>query len=164
MSFLLWLESTSIGTFVREGQSLLAYPTFTVVHTMGLSIVVGISGVIAARVAGLAPTTPLAPLKKLFPIIWFGFGLNLISGSGLAMASAAKTLPNAFFLTKICAVIVAVIILRRLQVKVFRDPEVDNKPLDSTSRLLGMSLLALWLVAMIAGRLIGYSVDLIAPT
>ena len=163
MSFLLWLESTSIGTFVREGQSLLAYPTFTVVHTVGLSIVVGISGVIGARLAGLAPTIPLAPLRRLFPIIWFGFALNLISGSGLAMASAAKTVPNPFFLTKIFCVITAIVILRMLQVKVFRDPEADNKPLDSRSRLLGMALLCLWVIAMIAGRLIGYSVDLVAP-
>lgn len=164
MSFLLWLEATRIGTFVREGQSLLAYPTFTVVHTVGLAVVVGISGILGARVAGLAPTIPLAPLNRLFPIIWFGFGLNLVSGSGLAMASAVKTLPNAFFLTKIGCVILAVIVLRRLQVTVFRDPDVDNKPLDSTSRLLGASLLVLWLIAMIAGRLIGYSVDLISPT
>ena len=164
MSFLLWLEATRIGTFVREGQTLLAYPTFTVVHTVGLSIVVGISGVIGARLAGLAPTMPLAPLKRLFPIIWFGFGLNLISGSGLAMAGAAKTLPNAFFLTKIVAVFTAVAILRMMQTRVFRDPEVDNKPLDRTSRMLGVALLVLWLTAMIAGRLIGYSVDLIAPT
>ena len=160
MSFLLWLESTSIGTFVREGQSLLAYPTFTVVHTVGLSIVVGVSGVMAARLAGLAPTMPLAPLRRLFPIIWFGFGLNLLSGGGLAMASATRTVPNNYFLAKIFAVIVAVVILRVLQVRVFRDPEVDSKPLDSTSRLLGMSLLGLWVIAMIAGRLIGYSVDL----
>ena len=164
MSFLLWLESTSIGTFVREGQSLLAYPTFTVVHTIGLSIVVGISGVIAARLVGLASTVPLAPLKRLFPIIWLGFGLNLISGSGLAMASAVKTLPNAFFLTKIFCVILAVIVLRVLQVRVFRDPEVDSKPLAPMSKALGASLLVLWLIAMIAGRLIGYSVDLISPT
>ena len=47
---------------------------------------------------------------------------------------------------------------------VFRDPKVDSKPLDSTSKLLGASLLVLWLIAMIAGRLIGYSVDLISPT
>ena len=163
MSFLLWLESTSIGTFVREGQSLLAYPTFTVVHTVGLSIVVGISGVMGARLAGLAPTMPLEPLRKLFPIIWFGFVLNLISGSGLAMASAVRTVPNPYFITKILCVITAIIILRKLQVKVFRDPEVDTKPLDSTSKLLGTSLLVLWVIAMIAGRLIGYSVDLIAP-
>lgn len=163
MSFLLWLESTSIGTFVREGQSLLAYPTFTVVHTVGLSIVVGISAVIAARLVGLAPTIPLAPLSRLFPIIWFGFALNLISGSGLAMASASKTVPNPFFLTKILCVVTAVIIIRKLQTGVFRDPDIDSKPLDSTTRMLGASLLGLWLIAMIAGRLIGYSIDLISP-
>lgn len=163
MSFLLWLESTSIGTFVREGQSLLAYPTFTVVHTIGMSVVVGISGVIGARLLGLASTIPLVPLKRLFPIIWFGFLLNLISGTGLAMASASKTIPNPFFLTKIFCIIVAVIILRKLEVGFFRDPEIDNKPVDSTSRMLGGALLGLWLIAMIAGRLIGYSIDLMSP-
>jgi hypothetical protein len=79
------------------------------------------------------------------------------------MASAVRTVPNPYFITKILCVITAIIILRKLQVKVFRDPEVDTKPLDSTSKLLGTSLLVLWVIAMIAGRLIGYSVDLIAP-
>lgn len=79
------------------------------------------------------------------------------------MASAAKTVPNPFFLTKIFAVIVAVTILRVLQVRIFRDPDVDNKPLAPMGRMLGISLLALWMIATIAGRLIGYSVDLISP-
>ena len=86
MSVLLWLESTGVGTFVREHPSLLAYPTFTVLHTIGLAIVVGLSTVVAARTVGFAPSIPLAPLNKLFPIIWFGFGINLISGGGLAAA------------------------------------------------------------------------------
>lgn len=164
MSFLLWLEATRIGTFVREGQSLLAYPTFTVVHTIGMSIIVGISAVMAARLLGMAPTIPLAPLRRLFPIMWFGFGLNLLSGTGLAMASASKTIPNPYFQTKMVCVIGAVIVLRVLQVKVFRDPQVDDKPVPYLGKALSASLLALWLIAMIAGRLIGYSVDLISPT
>ena len=163
MSFLLWLESTGVGKFVREGQSLLAYPTFTVVHTVGLSVVVGISAIMGFRLVGFAPTLPLAPLNKLFPVIWFGFVLNTISGSGLAAAAASTTIPNPFFLTKITFVLLAVVVLRVLQVKVFRDPEVDDKPLATSSKILGGSLLVLWLLAMIFGRLIGYSVDLVSP-
>jgi hypothetical protein len=161
MSFLLWLESTQFGTFVREGRSLLAYPTFTVLHTFGLAIVVGISAVIGARLTGVAPTIPLAPLKRLFPIIWFGFAINTFSGSGLAAASATKTLINPLFIAKIIFVFAAVAVMRVLQVRVFRDPDVDNKPLDQRSKVLGGSLLVLWLLAMIAGRLIGYTNDLL---
>jgi hypothetical protein len=163
MSFLVWLESTSVGTFVRESRSLLAYPTFTVLHTFGLSIVVGISAMIAARLLGIASGIPLAPLRKLFPVIWFGFIINLISGSGLAAAAATTTIPNPLFVAKIMLVIVAVFIVWRLQVTVFSDPDVDNKPLDSRSTLLGGALLCVWLFAMICGRLIGYTVDLLPP-
>ena len=156
MSFLLWLESTGFGTFVRESESLFAYPTFIVLHTFGLSIVVGISAVVGARLMGLAPTIPLAPLNKLFPIMWFGFAINLFSGSGLAAAAASTTIPNPLFIAKIIFVFTAVTVMAVLQVKVFRDPEVDDKPVDTMSKALGGSLLGLWLLAMISGRLITY--------
>ena len=156
MSFLLWLESTGFGTFVRESESLFAYPTFIVLHTFGLSIVVGISVVVGTRLMGLAPTIPLALLNKLFPIMWFGFAINLFSGSGLAAAAASTTVPNPMFIAKIIFVLTAVAVMVVLQVKVFRDPEVDDKPLDTMSKALGGSLLALWLLAMISGRLITY--------
>ena len=108
MSFLLWLESTGFGTFIRESESLLAYPTFSTVHTMGLSIIVGLSSVVGLRLLGFAPTMRLAPLKKLFPVIWFGFVINLFSGSGLAAAGATTILPNPLFIAKIIFVIAAV--------------------------------------------------------
>jgi len=163
MSFLLWLEQTGVGRFVRESQSLLGYPTFTVLHTFGLSVVVGISAMIAARLVGIAPGIPLSPLKKLFPIIWFGFVINLISGSGLAAAAASTTIPSPMFVAKITFVIIAVVLLRKLQVGVFNDPEVDNKPLEKSTKVLGGALLGVWLFAMICGRLIGYTVDLLPP-
>ncbi len=158
MSFLLWLESTGFGTFVRESESLFGYPTFIVLHTFGLSIVVGISVVVGARLMGLAPTIPLAPLNKLFPIMWFGFAINLFSGSGLAAAAASTTIPNPLFIAKIIFVFSAIAVMAVLQVKVFRDPEVDDKPVDTMSKALGGSLLGLWLLAMISGRLISYAV------
>jgi len=156
MSLLLWLESTGFGTFVRESSSLLAYPTFSTLHTMGLSIIVGLSAVVALRLMGFAPTMRLAPLKKLFPIMWFGFAINLVSGSGLAAAAATTTIPNPMFIAKITFVLSAVVILRVLQVRVFRDPELENKPLNATNKFLAGSLLCLWLFGMITGRVIAY--------
>jgi uncharacterized membrane protein len=163
MSFLLWLEQTGVGQFVRESRSLLGYPTFTVLHTFGLSVVVGISAMIAVRLAGIAPGIPLAPLRSLFPIVWAGFVINLISGSGLAAAAASTTIPSPMFVAKITFVIIAVVLLRKLQVSVFNDPDVDKKPLDKKSKLMGGALLCVWLFAMICGRLIGYTVDVLPP-
>jgi hypothetical protein len=156
MGILVWLEATRFGTFVRESESLLAYPTFSTLHTIGLSIIVGLSTVVALRLLGVAPTMKLAPLKKLFPVMWFGFAINLFSGSGLAAAAATTTLPSPLVLAKITSVIIAVIILGTLQVRVFRNPELETKPLDKTSRTLAGLLLLLWMSAMITGRLIAY--------
>ena len=157
MSFLLWLESTQIATFIRESVSFLAYPTFTTAHTLGMGTIVGVSSVVALRLLGFAPTIPLPPLKKLFPTMWFGFALNLLSGTGMLMAGASHLVPHPLFLTKITCVFAAVTILRVLQVKVFRDPEVGAKPLDTRSKVLAGSLLGLWLLGMISGRLIAYT-------
>lgn len=156
MSFLSWLEASGFGTFVRESESLLAYPTFSTIHTIGLSIIVGLSTVVAARVLGFASTMRLAPLRKLYPIMWFGFAINLFSGSGLAAAAASTTIPNPLFITKMLSVIGAVVILRILQVRIFRNPEAGNKPVDRTSTVLAGLLLFLWMSAMIAGRMIAY--------
>ena len=156
MSFLVWLEATGFGTFVRESSSLLAYPTFSTVHTIGLSIIVGLSTVVALRLMGFASTMRLAPLKKLFPAMWFGFAINLVSGSGLAAAAATTTIPNPMFIAKITFVLAAVAVLRVLQVRVFRDPDPESKPVDSTTKFLAGLMLCLWLFGMITGRVIAY--------
>ena len=156
MSILSWLEATGFGVFVRESDSLLAYPSFSTVHTIGLSIIVGLSTVVAARILGFAASMRLAPLKKLFPVIWFGFAVNLVSGSGLVTAGATTIVPNPLFIIKMISVIAAVVILRVLQVRVFRDPDLEKKPIDRTSAVLAGLLLFLWLSAMISGRMIAY--------
>jgi hypothetical protein len=124
---------------------------------MGMAVIVGISSVVALRLTGFAPTIPLAPLRRLFPIMWIGFAINLFSGSGLAAAAATTTIPNPLFITKMTCVLSAVTVMAVLQRKVFRDPELDQKPVSAMSKALGVLLLILWLFGMIAGRLIGYT-------
>lgn len=157
MSFLLWLESTTVATFVRESVSLLAYPSFSTAHTVGMGTIIGLSTVVGLRILGFAPTLPLAPLNKLFPTMYFAFAVNLCSGSGLLAAAATKLAPHPLFIFKIICVFSAVAILRVLQVRVFRDPELGNKPLDTRSKVLAGSLLVLWLLAIIGGRLTAYT-------
>jgi hypothetical protein len=156
MSLLTWLELTSFGTFVRESSSLLAYPTFSTIHTIGLAIIVGLSTIVAVRLLGFAPTLRLNPLKKLFPVMWFGFAINLVSGSGLAAAAATTTIPNPMFIAKITCVLAAVAVLRVVQVRVFRDPDPESKPVDATTKYLAGAMLFLWLMGMITGRVIAY--------
>ncbi len=155
--FLLWLELTTFGTFVRESTSAWGYPTFIVLHTVGLAVVVGTSTMIAIRVLGFANTIPLQPLGRLFPLMWFGFGLNLFSGSGLAAATATGQFTNVIFIAKLIFVIGGVICMRWLQKVLFQSGMGDNDAIPPIARGLAGSLLGFWLLAMVSGRLIAYA-------
>jgi len=162
MGFLSWLEQTGLATFVRESPSFYGYPTFLFAHTLGLAVVVGISSVVAARMLGVASGIPLAPLRSLFPLMWAGFLINLISGAGLWLADAVnKTIPGdgrqaPIFMTKMFFVIVGAVLLLKIQKKL-SGPEADSNTPSSEMRFLSASLLVCWVLAMIAGRLIGYT-------
>ena len=64
MELLLWLENTSFATWVREGSTILAYPTILFLHTLGLATVVGLTTVLNLRVLGIARKLPFAVLSR----------------------------------------------------------------------------------------------------
>ncbi len=88
MELLATLEASGFGTWLRESGSIWAYPAVLTLHTMGLGVLVGASTVLALRLLGCAPRIPLEPLQALFPIMWFGFWVNAITGVALFVADA----------------------------------------------------------------------------
>jgi len=154
MDILIWLEGTWIATFVRESPSILGFPTFLFAHSLGLSLAVGPCAIAAVRVLGLAPTLPLKPLGRLFPYMWIGFWLTVVSGVGLAIADASNKLVNPILLVKLVLVVVAAANMWLLDKKVFRAPEGAGA---GNGKLMAGTLLVLWLAVTIAGRLIAYS-------
>jgi hypothetical protein len=112
------------------------------------------------RLLGLGSGIPLAPLARLFPLMWAGFLVNLLSGGGLWLADAVnKTIPGdgrqaPIFLTKMLLVTVGAVVLLALEKKL-RDPEGAAR--SGQTRMLAGGLLVCWALAMIAGRLIAYA-------
>ena len=151
----MWLEGTRIATFIRESPSFYGYATLLFFHALGLSIVVGMSSAVAIRVVGLASTIPLAPLEKLFPWMWLGFAINLISGSGLLIADASGKMVNPTFLIKIAFVGLAIATMRLLKKRVFVDLDSSGTVRRHGKVLAGM-LIFFWLGSIIAGRLTAY--------
>lgn len=94
MEVLNWIEQTGFSTWVCESSSIFAYPMILFLHTVGLAFLVGPSAAIVARVLGLAPSLPLAPLVKFYPIMWTGFWIDVASGMALLIADAATKLIN----------------------------------------------------------------------
>jgi hypothetical protein len=156
MEFLVWLEQLSFSTWVRESNSLLAYPSFLTLHTLGLAFLVGINAAIDLRILGFAPRMPLAPMEKLFPVMVAGFWVNAVSGLVLTMADATTKLINPVFYIKMGFIALAVVNIQLLRVYVFRDPSLDKHPVLMKGRILACTSLVFWTGAITAGRLTAY--------
>ena len=65
MNFLNALEQMPFSVWVRESSSIWAFPTFLVLHTIGMSIVAGLSAMIDLVLLGFWPKMPVKPLVRL---------------------------------------------------------------------------------------------------
>ena len=157
MDFLLWIDNLGVSTWIREGQSLLAFPTLLFLHTLGMSFVAGGSSLIAIGVLGFWPQSSLKSLERLYPAIWLGFSVNLITGVFILMAWASKELTNPDFYIKMTFVVIGLVLLRVMRTKVFGDPSLETAPVSSTAKTLAWASLVCWFGAIVAGRLLGYT-------
>jgi hypothetical protein len=157
MEFLTWLEASAFATWVRESGSLWAYPTILMLHTFGLGILVGANAVVDLRVLGFARGIPLAPLRRLFRIMWVGFAINAVTGTVLFVADASTKITQPVFLVKLVFVVSGVITIGLLEATVYRDSARAHSGIVSTrGKLLASGSLFIWAGAITAGRLMAY--------
>ena len=154
--FLNSLEQMSFSTWVRESSSIWAFPTFLVLHTIGMSVVAGLSAMIDLVLLGLWPNVPVKPLEKLYPLLWGGFWLNAVTGTVLLIADASTKLTNWDFYVKMIFVFAGTWLIYKMRIVVFGDPDLDQKPVTSQMKTLAMASLACWFLAITAGRLLAY--------
>ena len=150
--FLISLEQLSFSTWVREGGSIWGFATILFLHAVGLGMVAGIGTVIDLRLLGVAPSIPIKPMERLFPFIWAGFFICLVSGLALGMADATVKLTNPVFWVKMGLVAVGVVATLRMRSKVFG----KDGSLSSAQGMAWISLIC-WIGAIVAGRLLGYT-------
>jgi hypothetical protein len=155
MSFLDTIEQLSFSTWVSESKSILAYPSILWLHVMGMGVVVGISTMIGLRLLGVSPKIPLAPLERLYPLIWAAFWVNAVTGTALLMASASKRGVDPTFYIKMVFIFAGIGVLRLTRKKVFRNLGPDGA-VPEGAKPLAWAALVCWLGAVIAGRLLAY--------
>ena len=156
MDFLSKLEQSSFSQWVLSANTIWAYPMILFMHTVGMALVAGISSAIDLRLLGFAPKMPIQPLERLYPFMWVGFAINLITGATLLIADATTKLTNADFYIKMAFVFSGVAILVILRNKVFRHPKVDEAPVSSVVKRLAFLSLVCWVGAVTCGRLLAY--------
>ena len=158
MTFLIWVEQTALSVWVRESPTLWAFPFILFLHTLGLALVAGIGVALNAWILTLAPRYPIAPLRPLFPVMWAGFTINLVSGLLLLAAYPAKALTNPVFYVKLVLVALAVAELEWVRKVAFEEaePRAAFRPSAAITALAAASFL-LWGGAVVTGRLLAYT-------
>jgi hypothetical protein len=121
-----------------------------------MGVVVGINAGIDLRILGFAPALPLAPMERFLPLLWIGFWVNAVTGVILLAADATTKAMNPDFYVKMVFIALALINLRALRNRVFRDPHIDKVPPSMNSKVLAITSLIFWLGAITSGRLLAY--------
>ena len=156
MHALLWIEQLKFFIWIRESDSIWAFPMFLFMHTLGMSMIAGVSAVVDIAILGFWPRLPVKPLERLYPLMWAGFWTNAVTGTVLMLADASTKLTNPVFYIKMCFVFAGVALLVTMRKRIFRAPELVQGALPSNARFLAWASLFCWLGAITAGRLLAY--------
>lgn len=124
-------------------------------HALGVMLLSGAAAVLDLRLLGMACGIPIASLRPLFPVMWGGFSVNVVSGALLfgAYATSKGAMPLFFVkLGLVCAGVVTLVLIRR---EVYPVAGVAAS-VSSRGRALAVASLVLWVAAITAGRLLAY--------
>ena len=149
------LQNTGVSTWIREANSLMAFPGILTLHTMGLGVLVGAAVVLDLRLLGMGGRVPLAPMRDLFRLMWIGFVINAVTGTLLFAADAVRRGTSLFFLTKLLLVACGVVTMVLIKRDVF-GPNADPMRPSTMAKRLALASLLIWSAAITAGRLLAY--------
>jgi len=149
------LQNSAFSAWVVGSDSIWAYPMILTMHTVGLGIVVGAAVIVDLRLLGVGPGVPLDEVKRLFPIFWVGFFINLVSGVMLFVSEAADKATQPVFLLKLSLIAIGVAVTVRIRRRLFGGGETSILAAAGL-RTLATGSLFVWAGAIVAGRLMAY--------
>jgi hypothetical protein len=145
-----WIESLSLAVWLRESVSIWAYPTVLTLHTMGLSVLVGSSGLLDLRLLGVSRSIPLSAFRWVSTAVAIGLTVNLITGVLLFVKDPVTWGNSIPFLVKMSLVVASVATVWPMR------RYVSSGEAGSRARLLAVVSLVSWSAAVTAGRLLAY--------
>jgi hypothetical protein len=155
MDLFVWLEGSSVAVWVREAPTIWAFATIITLHTFGMGVLVGACAVLDLRLLGVARTIPIGPLSTLYRVMWFGFWLNLVTGSLLFVADATSRGTQWLFFVKMLFVVIGVVTTIRIRRHVYGG-NTEPTVVTATVKRLALVSLTAWVLATTSGRLLAY--------
>ncbi len=159
MGFLDWLQATPVAEWVSGSD----YGFYIVLagHAVGMAVVTGTMFMVSLRVLGYSRSEPLRVFERLFTIAWVGFALNFFTGAALFAANGAHLVGNTAFQIKIGMLAVGGVSVYLTWRAVSADPAVidGDGSAKTGTKVLAVVTLICWITAIVAGRIIGYTID-----
>jgi hypothetical protein len=156
-AFFTGVEASWLSVWVRESESLLAFPAIIALHAIGMGLLVGSNIAMDLRVLGFASRIPLSVLDAVFPVMAIGFWVNAASGLLLLLAYPAKALTNPLFYAKLTLIALALVAARSIWKRMPGGQEAVEKPVAPNLKMLAGISLAMWGAAIVAGRFLAYT-------
>ena len=151
-----WIESTWLGETTRD--VVWMFPTFEILHFMGLCVLIGAVLVMDLRVLGLLRTIPMRQALSFTPIALGAFAVNLMSGIGFFCSDPFRHSVNIAFKWKMALVLVAGVNALWFWLTRHRKlAEMANGgDADLTSKVIAALSLIIWFAVIVLGRFMPY--------
>lgn len=158
-TLLAWLEASALGHAMRETGPW-TYGLVNLAHIIGIATLFGPVLALDLRLLGVWRHVPLGALSDvLVPIARAGFGIAACAGLAMLSANATEYSGNPFLLIKFPAIALALVNVAVLSRTSGWQTRHARQPDDGEARqlaVLGGVSLTCWMVAVAAGRMIGY--------
>ena len=134
------------------------WPVLEITHFVGLSLLLGGLIIIDLRLAGHFKAMPLLATHQLLPLVFIGFGLNLLTGILFFYGDPMRYSINIGFQIKMVLVLLAG--LNALFYYLKLHPVISSwnpaNPSPALAKFVAYSSLVIWSGVLLSGRLIPY--------
>ena len=155
MGFLAWLDQTPFAQFIASDTY--TFPILLCMHAVGMGAVVGIVWIMSLRVLGYPQGLALDTFRRLARVAYAGFALNAGSGILIFIAEATRIIVNRDFQIKMGCILAGGICVWYLSRAVSQAENAGQLTFPVSAKVLAVVTSLFWLVAILAGRYIGYT-------
>jgi hypothetical protein len=139
------------------------WPVCEMIHYVGMSLIIGIIGILDLRILGLFKSIPLAALRPFVPWAIVAFVANLLTGFVFVSGTnqgAIFYIDNLSFHLKILFLLLAIFNLAifrlsGLEKKVYETPAGADAP--TAAKVISVLSLLAWVLVISSGRLLMYN-------
>lgn len=153
------IENWPVSQAIAQGASL--FPWLESIHVLAISLVVGTVAIVDLRLLGLTSQRWRCSklIREALPITWGAFVVAMVTGTLLFMSHPGRYLAIGWFISKmliILAAFVNMLVFHFTAEKHIADWD-DKVVVVPQARIAGALSIAMWILVVACGRVIGFS-------